>query len=152
MRQIESEILSHLGSSDLSYANGLLEGLIKDGAVEDGDFIDWLTNKIDEKEFDGSRLLQGLEDVVALVYEFAIDKIGYETSIAEYVRDRGLENLYSNYLATTIDYDLSEDKEFAYLVKKYAEGKNLEERLVEHFSKSNLALAKWVLSEMSINI
>jgi len=57
MRQIESKILSHLGSSDLSYANDLLEILIKDNAVKDGDFIDWIVDQIEDNGFSPTHLI-----------------------------------------------------------------------------------------------
>lgn len=154
MRQIESEILSHLGSSDLSYANDLLEILIKDNAVEDGDFIDWIVDQIDDNGFVPTHLITGEEDIVSLVYEFAINKLGDETPITEYIKDIALEHLYRNYLTTSIDYDLSEDETFEKLVKKHSNGKTLEQRLVNHFEKENvnLNLAQWVLEQMDINI
>lgn len=154
MRQIESEILSHLGSSDLSYANDLLEILIKNDAIEDSDFIDWLVDQIDDHGFNLTHLITGEEDIVALVYEFAIKKLGNETPITEYIQDRAIDYLYGNCICTSIDYDLSEDKTFEKLVKKYSKGKTLEQRLVNHFEKENvnLNLAQWVLEQMDINI
>lgn len=154
MYSIEREIFSHLGSSDLDLASEILDTLVSSEAVSRGDFTDWLVDKINDDNFNISHLIAGHDDIVALMYEFAINKLGYETPITEYIHCTAMENLCGNYLATNIDYDLSEDDEFKKLVKKHSKGKNIVQRLKNHFEENdiNLQLANWVLFEMGIQL
>lgn len=123
------------------------------------DFVEWLGSMLWEPEM-ASRFFRGELDIVGLVYEYLIDSLDQSDDVIAYIRDSAMGNIYCNYIATSIDYDLSDDDEFKKLLRKEVTQKMprnatvdqlLDAYLEEHEDMKGEVL-EWVLGEMNITV